>query len=78
MWRRAGYVFIGIVALNLLLMAAMFVRAQDADTCDTSARGLVIRDEDDDRWIQAALPAEPTDLPPCRGRHVTELEVTAY
>lgn len=78
MWRRVAYVLIGMVAVNLVLIAVMFVQAQNADKCDTSARGLVIRDDGDDRWIQVELPEEPTDLPPCKGRYVTELEISGY
>ena len=78
MWRRIVYVLIGIVTVNLVLMASMFVQARDADKCDINERGLVIIYDDDkrDRWEQASLPLEPTDLPPCKGRLETKLKIS--
>ena len=76
MWRWAFYVLSGVVTVSLVLMAVMFVQARDADRCDTSERGLGIWDEDDERWVQVELPRESTDLPPCKGRNVTEFKVS--
>lgn len=76
MLRRVVYALIGIVTINLVLMVAMFVHAQNKSTCDTGARGLVIWFDDRDRWVQVELPAEPTDLPPCKGTYTTELTMS--
>ena len=75
MRRRVIGLLVGVVTLNLVLMAAMFVHMRSADKCDTSARGLVIWDDDRDRWLQVSVPLEPTDLPRCKGRLETELKV---
>ncbi len=77
MWRRVVYVLIGIVTVNVVLMAAMFVQARSADQCDTSERGLVVWDDERERWDQVSLPLEPTDLPPCKGRLETELKISS-
>ena len=76
MWRRVVYVLIGIVTVNLVLMAAMFLQARSADKCDTNERGLVIWHDERDRWLQASRPLEPTDLAPCKGRLETELKIS--
>jgi hypothetical protein len=75
-WRRVVYVLIGIVTLNLVLMAVMFVQARNEDNCDTSAQGLVIWDDGRDHWMQISPPQKPTNLPPCKGRLESVLKVT--
>lgn len=77
MLRRVVYALIGTVTVNLGLMVAMFVHAQHESSCDTSARGLVFWYDDRDRWLLVQAPAEPTDLPPCKGTFETELSSTS-
>ena len=64
-----------MVAVNLVLMAGMFVHLRNQDKCETSARGLVIWDDDREQWLHVSQPLEPTDLPPCKGRLATELTI---
>ena len=75
MRRRVLYVIIGSVALNLALMSIMFVRLQGNDTCDVSARGLVVRNGDSGRWVTVVPPAKGADLRPCRARPSQQLEL---
>ena len=65
--RRVVYVIVGIVTVNVALMVTMYVHLRQEDRCDTSARGLVIWNEERDAWITVSAPEEPSDLPPCRG-----------
>lgn len=75
MLRRVLYVAVGIVIVNLMLMAVMFVRMADDDRCDVNARGLVIWDDDRESWHSVSPPREDTELALCRGRLETELTV---
>ena len=75
MRRRFLYVLIGSVAFNLALMSILFVRSQGDDTCDVSARGLVVRTGEPRHWVMVQPPLRGSDLPPCRARLSQHLEV---
>ena len=87
MLRRILYVIIGIVSVDLALMAVMFLQMRHDDHCDVQTRGLLVRTEDGSRWMwleppahgfpnrDGAASAAGAALPPCRGVLRTELHM---
>ena len=70
---RVRYLVVGIVVLDLMFLAGLYLTQRDDDGCDVSARGLVVWTDNHGQmgvprgqWVTLERAPKGADLPPCR------------